>query len=160
MNIDRIVFLTFTAIRCFWKYILFLMLVVFAIYSVSTSTPPLPQERPSSPEKSLSTEKKIPDPPPIQLPELQSFSWSLGGFKNVFIADFTIKNGSVATWKDILIACDCHAKSGTIIGTVANTVYEVVGPGKEIKVKGMSMGLVNPQTETARCLVVNAVEIK
>jgi len=57
---------------------------------------------------------------------LVDYSWRKGGFNTVMIATFTIANGNDFAIKDLYVACELSARSGTTIGVTAVTIYDTV----------------------------------
>lgn len=47
------------------------------------------------------------------------FKWRAGGFSNVMIADFMVKNHNSFSVKDVEIRCHVSGQSGTVIGRPA-----------------------------------------
>lgn len=108
----------------------------------STTTPPTP---PSREEIAL------------QNVELVSFDWRKGGFENVMLADFTIKNGNDFPVKDITITCTHSGNSGTEIDRNTKTIYEIVKPRKKRTFHEVNMGFIHSQATQSRCKVVGVV---
>lgn len=84
--------------------------------------------------------------------------WSKGGFDNVMIAEVTIKNGSDKAIKDISVLCVLKGNSGTSLGKLEHTIYEVVKAKKTRVFKDINMGLINSQAAIANCKI-EALEI-
>lgn len=81
------------------------------------------------------------------------FSWQKGGFDNVMLATFVIKNDSAHTVKDIGVRCTQFAKSGAALNTNRKTIYDVV-PAKSAKTfKDFNMGLIHAQSDSTSCLI-------
>jgi hypothetical protein len=143
------------------KWIMFILtILILSSWIGSNSVPSFSSYKEKASAQPIPVEQKSPPPPPPPLPEVTNFSWHLEGLKNILVVDLVIKNKSTVTWKDMSVICDGYAKSGTMIGSSGGTVYDIVKPGKELKVKGLNMGFVNTQTSSANCAVVNAVEVK
>jgi hypothetical protein len=109
----------------------------------------------SPPPKTVEDRKPVPRQP---LPQLQELDWTLGGFKNVLLASFTLRNGSASTWKDMVVQCNGFAKSGTQISSGYATVYYIITPGAMLKVKDLNLGFTDQQIYSATCHVIKAVE--
>jgi hypothetical protein len=75
-------------------------------------------------------------PPPLRALDgltLVKFDWTMGGFGNIPIANFTAKSTNEWTSKDIEFTCTTTGQSGTALSTVHVTVYEAI-PAKTTKV--------------------------
>jgi len=81
------------------------------------------------------------------------FSWSKGGFDNVMLADFVIKNPTLHRFKDIQITCMHYAPSGTLVDRNVRTIYEIVPKARLI---AMLVNPTNPSADTAIADVQNA----
>jgi hypothetical protein len=53
-------------------------------------------------------------------------SWTKGGFDSIMIANFTVKNSTKYSVKDITVTCTHYAASGTEIDSNTRTIYEMV----------------------------------
>ena len=69
------------------------------------------------------------------------FKWQKGGFGNVVIADFTVKNPTQYRFKDFEIKCTDSAPSGTVNDSNSRIIYEIVEPKSTKVIKQMNMGL-------------------
>lgn len=83
------------------------------------------------------------------------FSFRKGGFGNIMIADFDIKNDSNISVKDIKVKCEHYASSGTRIDSNSRVIYEVVGASSMKKIKKQNMGLMHSQVEKSSCYIVD-----
>jgi hypothetical protein len=86
---------------------------------------------------------------------ITKFEWRKGGFDNIMIADFTIKNTSSSDVKDLQIRCTHAAKSGTEIDTNTRTIYEIVPAGKQKKFSNFHMGFIHDQASRSGCDIVS-----
>lgn len=84
---------------------------------------------------------------------LENMSWRKGGFDTVAVADFTIKNNNTVSVKDIQVTCEAVAASGTVLGTVKETVYETIAPQKTKRVRDLNMGFIHSQTKNIGCRI-------
>lgn len=87
---------------------------------------------------------------------IEKLSWRKGGFDTVAVADFVIKNNNTAPVKDIQVTCEAVAASGTVLGTVKETVYETIAPQKTKRVRDLNMGFIHSQTKSIGCRVTAA----
>lgn len=85
--------------------------------------------------------------------DIEKLSWRKGGFDNVAVVDFTIKNNNTTPIKDIEVACDAVAASGTALGTVRETIYETIAPQKTKRVRDLNMGFIHTQTKSIGCRI-------
>jgi hypothetical protein len=88
---------------------------------------------------------------PIENAELIFHGWKISGFGVIFLGDFSIKNKGVYPIKDFDIRCTISAASGTELGTVRATAYEMVKPRSTMRLKELNMGLMNSQAKKANC---------
>lgn len=89
------------------------------------------------------------------LVKLESYEWSKGGFGNVLMADFKIKNDSQYTVKDFEITCIHYGKSGTEIDSNKKVIYESIEPSKTKKIKEFNMGFINTQANNSSCEITD-----
>lgn len=85
------------------------------------------------------------------------YNWFISGFGSVMEADFTIKNNSKYTIKDIEIKCTHAAPSGTVIDSNTRVIYETVEPGKTKKIRKFNMGFIHSQVKKSGCVVTDLV---
>lgn len=85
--------------------------------------------------------------------------WEKGGFDNVMLVDFTIKNKSTVPFKDFTVTCNYKAASGTLIDQNTKTIYETVPAHSTKKMKNFNMGFINSQAQSASCTIVDLVTI-
>lgn len=97
---------------------------------------------------------------PLQRVVFKKIEWKDGGFGNVLIANFTIRNNNDFEIKDVTITCEHHAKSGTSLGFSTKTIYDVFSPKKEKTIKLFNMGFMNSQTEKTSCDIVDIASPK
>lgn len=96
-----------------------------------------------------------PAPPAPAGVSLSAFSWKREGFGTVALARLKVKNENDYDAKDITIRCEVIAKSGTTLGRIALTVYDVVPAGTERAFSGQKLGLIDDQAHELSCLVVD-----
>lgn len=87
--------------------------------------------------------------------QLENFEWTTGGFGNVMMADFKIKNDSKYLVKDIEITCTHTAKSGTVIDSNKRVIYDSVEAGATKKIKDFNMGFINSQANQSSCEITD-----
>ena len=88
---------------------------------------------------------------------IENTSWSKGGFDNVMITNFSIRNSSSFAVKDIGIRCDHSAPSGTHIDSNTRTIYERIEPKKSKQFTNFNMGFIHSQATRTSCAVTSAV---
>jgi hypothetical protein len=81
---------------------------------------------------------------------LRDFTWSRSKYGSLF-AIFTIENPREGDVRDFTISCSTYGRSGTQIGTVSKTFYEIVKAKSMQEYEGVEIGPVDPQTATVRC---------
>lgn len=89
------------------------------------------------------------------LVKLEKYEWLKGGFGNILIANFKIKNNSKYIVKDIEITCTHYAKSGTKIGSNEKTIYDSVKPSSNKEIKEFNMGFINTQVDRSGCEITD-----
>lgn len=109
------------------------------------------------------------NPPPYPLPVTElglpwseiapsnlklDFAWKLGGFDNVILATFTVKNENDFAVKDLQIRCEAFGKSGTKIDRNTRTIYDVVKAKGTKRLPEANLGLVNSQAERLACDII------
>jgi len=92
--------------------------------------------------------------------KLENFSWEKGGFDNIMIANFTIKNHLKSAVKDIELTCRHSAASGTKIDSNARTIYDRIEGGAIKRITGFNMGFVHSQAIRSSCSVTSAVVLQ
>jgi hypothetical protein len=68
-------------------------------------------------------------------------------------ANFTIKNDSVYTVKDLEIKCVHFAPSGTQIDSNTRTIYEIVRPHSKRSFPDFDMGFIHSQASRTNCQI-------
>jgi hypothetical protein len=86
-----------------------------------------------------------------------NFRWSKGGFGNIMLADFTIKNPTQYRFKDFEIKCTHYAPSGTVIDSNTRTIYEIVEPKSTKVFRQMNMGFIHSQAAQSGCQITDLV---
>jgi hypothetical protein len=82
---------------------------------------------------------------------LKNFTWHLGGFNVVALADFTISNKGTAPVSDIKIECTTNGKSGTDLSHAKQTIYDTIPAGATKTFREVNLGFVNNQSNGLRC---------
>jgi hypothetical protein len=80
-------------------------------------------------------------------------SWTKGGFDSVMIANFTVKNPTKYSVKDISVTCTHYAASGTEIDSNTRTIYEMVKAKDQKRIREFNMGFIHSQTQRTRCQI-------
>ena len=80
-------------------------------------------------------------------------TWRKIGFNAVMEADFTIDNQSQNAIKDIKITCSQVAKSGTVLGSNSNTIYDTVDRKGYKHFNKFNMGFIHSQADRVACSI-------
>lgn len=85
---------------------------------------------------------------------LRDMSWSKTRY-GVLFAHFSVSNESQIAVKDFTILCATYGESGTALGQVSKTIYEII-PAQSIKdYEGIEIGLVDRQTANVQCQAIS-----
>jgi hypothetical protein len=79
-----------------------------------------------------------------------------GGFGNVAIASFSIRNDNAFDVKDVVIRCEFDGASGTKIGELRSTIYQVVKARSSKRMEDFNLGTVHSQVARGGCDVIGA----
>jgi hypothetical protein len=85
------------------------------------------------------------------------YNWATSGFGTVMMADITITNPTPHSVKDVEIRCSTFGASGTKLGDLKQTIYELVKPKSTKKVKRVNMGFIHSQTDKVGCVISDLV---
>lgn len=107
-----------------------------------------------------STPKEDPKTVALRDVSLALDSWSKGGFDNIMLANFTIKNATKYSVKDITVTCTHSAASGTEIDSNTRTIYERVKPKDQKRIRDFNMGFIHNQAQSRRCEIDNLVVVE
>lgn len=89
--------------------------------------------------------------------KLKVVQWSKGAGGVVAEADFRIQNTAPKiVMRDITIACNWTAPSGTIVSTKRHTIYDVVKAGGTRSFANVNLGFIDPQASRMGCSIVSA----
>jgi hypothetical protein len=111
-------------------------------------------------------QRKIPPSPAEQQRQLKEelkkalkfqYEWTTGGFGSVMMANITITNPTLHSVKDMEIRCSTFGASGTKLGDLRQTIYELVKPKSTKKVRQVNMGFIHSQTKTVGCIISDLV---
>lgn len=83
------------------------------------------------------------------------WDWAKAGLGSVMVADFSITNHNAEAVKDIEITCTHFGKSGTEIDKNVRTIFEIVAPGKTVRVRHFNMGFIHSQAASSSCEVTD-----
>lgn len=97
---------------------------------------------------------------PERYVSIESFSWSVGGFDTVMIANFAIKNSLPWAVKDIEIQCTHSAPSGTVIDRNTRTIFERIEPKQTRRFSNFNMGFIHSQAKRSGCVVRSVVSLR
>lgn len=110
-------------------------------------------------DKSTSASRPAYTPPP-ESPALKvsikKWNWMKGGFGGIMIATFTIRSDNPYSVKDLGIECELSGKSGTVIDSIAQTIYDIIPANSTKAFPEVNMGFIRAQTAGAECKVVSA----
>lgn len=103
----------------------------------------------------MQVSKKTPKEEAITKVILENFDGKKGGFGNILMADFKIKNGSNYSIKDIEITCKSYANSGTEIDSNNRVIYEIINQGASRQFSNFNMGFIQTQATSSKCEITN-----
>lgn len=106
-----------------------------------------PAQPPAAPSKKVD---------PADLVKIVSYSARKGGFKNVMIVTFKLRNDNPYPVKDFQIVCGQYGQSGTELPATFDTLYERLEPGQTKTFKDVNMGLIHPQSVRFNCSIAVA----
>lgn len=96
------------------------------------------------------------DPKDLLLRSVQlDYTCGKGGFDNVMIANFSIKNPTQYRFKDVQVKCTHFAPSGTAIDSNTRTIYQLVEAKSTKVIPDMNMGFIHSQASTSRCVITD-----
>ena len=130
---------------------LFLLGIIGALIVI-----PMIFNKPSTTQRDAKEDAKVAKQVAVYHTKLD-FTWSKGGFNNVMLADFKIKNDNEFPIKDVTITCNHAARSGTKLGSNTQTIYEVVKAKSTKRINNFNMGFIHSQTGGSRCEVTDLV---
>lgn len=90
---------------------------------------------------------------------LVNFEWHKGGFDNVMMVSFSIKNDNSFAVKDLAINCAHQGKSGTLIDSNQRTIFDVIPPKSMKKFRNFNMGFIHTQADSSTCRVISLVAV-
>lgn len=131
------------------------LLVIGGYVVLNWQNRPAVQQRAAQAQALAEPAKPPPPPDPKDRFEISKMDWKLSGFGTVAIVSLTFNNQNTFSVKDPLIACSFHGKSGTLIDTKRQTLFEAFAPSKKRTVKNISLGFVNPQAARAGCRILS-----
>lgn len=85
------------------------------------------------------------------------FTWSLGGFDNIMLANFTIHNPTQFRFKEVEVKCVHFAPSGTVIDSNTRTIYQLFEAHSTKKLEQFDMGFINQQVKSSVCHINDLV---
>jgi hypothetical protein len=131
-----------------WAITLISIFIILYAYSAFNPKAPSGGAIPSAPEA-------LQDP--IELARSKVFLDMLHlrkvGFGQSMEAGFIVTNNNDFAIKDIEISCDLMGKSGTRIGGVEHTIYDIVEARKNKRFLDVNMGLIDDQVDVASCMI-------
>jgi hypothetical protein len=153
--------------------------VALLIYLVgSRETPPPAPMKATIPLTKIETVAEIPAPTPaypapltetekrqqailsmIDHVRLTSLSWHKDGFGSVAIISVTVQNDNSFAVKDIVLACDFRAKSGTKLQSKEHTIYDVVKARSKRSFPDVNTGFIHSQSANIGCSVGSVTPI-
>jgi DNA-directed RNA polymerase subunit RPC12/RpoP len=87
--------------------------------------------------------------------EVESIKYQAGGFGNVLLVSMNIKNTGALDVKDLTVECTSYGRSETPNGSLKTVLYERVKASTTLRVKGLNMGIVAPQSNTFSCEITD-----
>jgi hypothetical protein len=87
---------------------------------------------------------------------LSDFQWSRSRFGTLFVS-FLVNNSTDQALKDFTIACATYGTSGTQIGIVSKTLYEILSANSEREYEGVEIGPMHTQAGSVRCSIMCTV---
>lgn len=102
----------------------------------------------------LFKETVVKQPSPESNISIKNLNWTRGGFGSVMLVTFTLKNENHYNVRDVQIKCDLSGKSGTVIGSVEQTIFERLVDTKTFS--DVNMGFIPGQTNSVNCSVLSA----
>lgn len=85
---------------------------------------------------------------------LRDVAWSKTRY-GVLFAHFSVHNESHIAVKDFTISCSTYGESGTALGQVSKTIYEIVSAQSMKAYEGIEIGLVDRQAAIVQCQVTS-----
>ncbi len=76
------------------------------------------------------------------------------------VADITIENSNDTAVRDVLINFHFRSDSGSHLGTLSHTIYQVIPASGSVKLSNFKIGAVNQQATNLRTSVLGATVIK
>lgn len=100
------------------------------------------------------------DPKQVLIREVKlKHTWWKGGFDDIMMANFTIKNPTLYRFKDFEIKCTHSAPSGTVIDSNTKTIYKVVAPRSTLVLREENMGFIHSQVASSGCQITDLVVV-
>ncbi|MCW2392268.1 zinc ribbon domain-containing protein [Sphingobium sp. B11D3A] len=96
---------------------------------------------------------------PEEALELTKISWEKGGFGNIQLLRFTVKNSAPFAIKDFTLECIHQGPSGTDMDSNTRVVYDMVPANGSKRIREVNMGFINSQVTTSRCSITNAKKV-
>ncbi len=85
---------------------------------------------------------------------LRDVAWSKTRY-GVLFAHFSVHNESHIAVKDFTVTCSTYGESGTALGQVSKTIYEII-PAQSMKAyEGIEIGLVDRQAAIVQCQIAS-----
>jgi hypothetical protein len=107
------------------------------------------------------TAKSAVDPKQQALSQAKlNYHWRKEGFGNVMIADFVVKNDSAYSFKDFEIKCLHYAKSGTLIDSNTQTIYDVIKSNSTKSFPETNMGFIHSQAARSSCEITDLTVVQ
>jgi hypothetical protein len=84
------------------------------------------------------------------------FNWRKDGFGSVMLLSFTVKNDSSRDVKDFRVTCRHSAKSGTVIDSNSQIVYDVVKAHSVKRFNDFNMEFIDTQAASSSCTLTDS----
>ena len=79
--------------------------------------------------------------------------WHKGGFGNVMLATFVVRNNGGFYAKDITFECSMYSESRTYLGKASATVYQQLSANSSKKFRDVNLGFIHSQAASSSCVV-------
>lgn len=95
-------------------------------------------------------------PPAADAVRIVKWNLTRGGFDNVLLGTFTLKNDNPYAVKDFQIVCGQFAASGTELPVMYAKLYQRLEAGQTKTFKDVNLGLMHSQARTYNCAIAVA----
>lgn len=123
----------------------------------SASDPPskVPRLELAKSERIVKTHTTFPAPLKASNVRIAKWSWLKNKPGSVMTANFSLENNGDAAVMDIQISCKLRGKSGTVLDTVKQTIYDEIPPWDAKRFTNIDFGFIDEQSDSALCTIVD-----